>query len=165
MLQKSETQNPNAIEEHFCKPLEKFNPTLLNKEQMQLMVVLSLSDESSLPQMVIDFSEAYWFYNAIEPRLSRCFTYTMDTKSKLLLVTWCSSIGEVIMYLTFLQYKCKQKGIKKVTFNILTLMFSTGIIDKNFMHKIWDGQKVQISSSDGSDNLIDYPSALISLKF
>jgi hypothetical protein len=163
MLNKEETLNPSAIEEHFCKPLDKFKPKQLSEQQMQLMLVILMTKDEDVPKFEKEFSEVYWFYEAIEKRINSCFTYTMDVKAKVLLATWCESIGDVVMYLTLLQYKCKQRGVKNLTCEPLGLMFGDGIIDRAFMHEIWDKQKVY--SNGGSDNLIDYATALKSLRF
>jgi hypothetical protein len=87
----------------------------------------------------------------------------MDAKAKMLLATWCNTIGDVVMYLTLIQYKCKQRGLKALYYDGLALMFRDGIIDREFMHKCWDAQKVE--RKDGSDNLIDYATAGKSLYF
>jgi hypothetical protein len=163
MLKKEEVNNPNAVEEYFCKPLDKFTPKALSESQLKMMLVIGLTKEGELPQMEKEFEEVFWFYPAIEKRINVCFTYTMDTKAKMLLASWCESIGDMVMYLTLLQYKCKQRGIRELKYDALGIMFGDGIIDREFMRKCWDAQKVERDS--GSDNLIDYASALMSLRF
>jgi hypothetical protein len=96
----------------------------------------------------------------------------MDAKAKMLLATWCNTIGDVVMYLTLIQYKCKQRGLKALYYDGLALMFGDGIIDREFMHKCWDAQKLERKKTyrkflpyGGSDNLIDYATAGKSLYF
>lgn len=163
MLKKEEIQNPNAIEEHFCKPLNEFKPTQLNDDQVKLMLVIAATTPMNLPTLEKEFIEVYWFYPAIEKRIENCFTYTMDTKAKMLLATWCKTIGDMVIYLTLLQYKCKQRGLRDVKFDDLALMFGDGIIDRGYMEEIWEKQKVD--RDGGSDNLIDYAPAGKSLQF
>jgi len=163
MLKNEETKNPNAIEEYFCKPLDKFKPVPMTKTQMQLMIAVCTVKTENVAQMEIDFTDIYWFYPAIQKRIDACFTYTMDAKAKMLLATWCNTIGDAVMYLTLLQFKCKQRGLKALNHEGLALMFADGIIDRGFMHKCWDAQKVERES--GSDNLIDYATAGKSLHF
>ena len=163
MLKNEETKNPSAVEEYFCKPLAKFVPIPLTKNQMQMMLSVCSAKDENVAQMERDFTEIYWFYPAIEKRINACFTYTMDAKAKMLLATWCNTIGDAVMYLTLLQFKCKQRGLKALNYDALALMFGDGIIDRDFMHKCWDAQKVERES--GSDNLIDYATAGKSLHF
>jgi hypothetical protein len=172
MLKNEETKNPNAIEEFFCKPLDKFKPVPMTKTQMQLMLAVGSAKDENVAQMERDFTEIYWFYPAIEKRINACFTYTMDAKAKMLLATWCNTIGDVVMYLTLIQYKCKQRGLKALYYDGLALMFGDGIIDREFMHKCWDAQKLERKKTyrkflpyGGSDNLIDYATAGKSLYF
>lgn len=163
MLKNEETKNPSAIEEHFCKPLDKFVPQQMSVDQMQLMMVIGMAKQEELVKLEKEFSEVFWFYPAIQKRIDACFTYTMDAKAKMLLATWCNSIGDMVMYLTLLQYKCKQGGVRTLNYEGLGMMFANGIIDREYMHKIWDATKVERES--GSDNLVDYATALQSLKF
>ena len=163
MLQEIELTNPNATEDYFCKPLNAFVPEVLSKYQMQIMAIIYSVKEEDLKKLEADLTEVYWFYPAIQKRLDVCFTYKMNTKAKLLLASWCESVGDTVMYLTLLQYKCKSKGIKELDFEDLALMFADGIIGRAFKTKIWDGQKVQCEHRQA--NLIDHASAMKSLIF
>jgi hypothetical protein len=163
MLEEKELTNPNATEDYFCKPLNAFKPEVLSPIQMKMMTIIYLVKDEDLKKFEVELTEVYWFYPAIQKRLDAYFTYKMDTKAKLLLVSWCGSVGDTVMYLTLLQYKCRQKGIKELKFEDLALMFADGIIEDAFKTKIWDGQKVQCEHKQV--NLIDYPSTMKSLIF
>jgi hypothetical protein len=163
MLEEKELTNPNATEDYFCKPLNAFKPEVLSTLQMKMMTIIYATSEEFLEKLEADLVSVYWFYPAIQKRLDAYFTYKMDTKAKMLLASWCGSVGDVVIYLTLLQYKCKLKGIKKLDFEDLALMFSDGIISEDFKTKIWDGQKVQCENRQA--NLIDYPSTMKSLIF
>lgn len=163
-LTKDQQTNPSAIETHFCIPLSKFTPIELTEDLMKFMLILGMAKEDKLPQMEKDFAEMCWFYPAIDKRLKSMYSYTMDTKSKLVLCSWCESIGDMVIYLTYIQYKCKQRNIKHIDLEELAYTFPVGIFDRDFMRTIWEGQKIE-KGEGYSDNLVDYPSALISLLF
>ncbi len=164
MLQAEEQNNPSAIEEHFCKPLSKFTPTKLSENQMKLMVIIYGLKDENLTDFEKDLTEAIWFYPAIQKRIEYMCSYTMDKKAQMLLVSWCSSVGDVSMYVAYIQYLCKQKQIKHVRFDDLALFFADGIVGMEYAREIWYGQKVSRESGH-SDNIIDYRNAIQSLIF
>lgn len=155
---------PNTVEEVFCKPLSNYEPMRMDEDQTRFMVILfSIKEESMLLEFEAEFKKICWFYPAIQKRLDHVFTYKMDKKSQLLLASWCESIGQVVMYMTLLQYKCKQRNLKEVDLDKFVLMFADGKIPPEYMSAIWRKQKAYIN--DREVNLVDYAKACESLKF
>jgi hypothetical protein len=164
LLTKDQQNNPNATETHFCIPLSKFVPIPLTEDQTKFMLIVGMAKEDKLPQMEKDFREMCWFYEAIDKRLKAMFSYKMDVKSKLVLCSWCETIGDLAIYLTYIQYKCKERNIKDLDLDALAHIFPMGIFDRKFVKTVWDGQKVE-RGEGYSDNIIDYPNALKSILF
>lgn len=164
MLQAEEQDNPSAIEEHFCKPFSKFIPTQLSKDQIKLMILIYGIKEEDVADFEKDLTETIWFYPVIEKRIEYMCSYTMDKKAQMLLSSWCNSVGDVSMYVAYIQYLCKQRNIKHVTFDCLALLFGDGILSSEYARDVWYGQKVSRGSGH-SDNIIDYRNAVQSLIF
>jgi hypothetical protein len=66
------------------------------------------------------------------------------------------------MYCWYLQYEAKKRGVDEITFEIFTEIFAWGFPSEDGLSKLWDEQKV-IRKDMGSDNLLDYPKAGLSL--
>ena len=78
----------------------------------------------------------------------------------------CETPGEAVMYVYYLLYKAKQLGLKNgITFNDLgEKIFPFGFFTKKTLDFYWDEQKVKKNTeSSGSDNLLDYKTASMSL--
>lgn len=164
MLNEDLKAHPDAVEKYFCVPLSKFIPKQLTSEQAKLLIAISMCDADKIDEFEEDFANVYWFYPAIAKRLRAYFGYTMDVKAQMLLCTWCESIGDMVIYLTYLQYWCKKNNVKEIAHTLLCeKVFPHGIFDRTFMSHVWDGQKVSSTISGGSDNLIDYSSAMQSI--
>jgi hypothetical protein len=66
------------------------------------------------------------------------------------------------MYCWYLQYEARKRGVDEITFEIFADIFGSGFPSEDALHKLWDEQKVKRQEM-GSDNLLDYPKAGLSL--
>jgi hypothetical protein len=165
MLPSTEQNNPNAVETFFCKPFEQLPEQELNKEQAQMFFAIKQANEDVLPMIEKYFTKAYWWYPAIEKRLNVMFTYTMDARARMILCSWSESVGDIAIYLTYIQYLCKKNNIKHINLDTLTNLFPNGAKDREVVRGVWEMQKVKKGDNGTSDNLIDYRSAMQSILF
>lgn len=164
MLDYEVTKGANSIEYIFCKPFSELKRHPMDKETMELLIHLMLiKDEIKIPEEKKPF-----ILKVIEGSLQSRFTFKInDMKLKLFLSHITRSPGCAIMYLTYLQYRCKIQSVIEI--NLETFcekIFGDGLPNDEDLHKLWESQKVKRSKTDhGSDNLLDYQSAFKSLQF
>jgi hypothetical protein len=165
MLDEKQKDNPCGVETFFCKVLADFDPQALTKEQTKIMIALQFSQGDDLLKFEQEVKKIYWFYDGIDKRIKAYFTYDMDIKAKIILCSWCKSIGDMVIYLTYIQYLCKKYKIKHVNSDVMCMaFFPMGIFSDEIREKAWKVQKIK--QGDGySDNLLDYGSAYYSILF
>ena len=158
--------NPNAVEEFFCKEFDKAPKSPMDKEDLELFMQLYLS--KTIPLADVAKKDKFFLYELIEKRVAGCFGYKItDARVIVILSTMAKTAGSAVMYLTYLQYKCKKDNIKEVTFDYICKLFPDGFIPDHELHKVWLMQKVEKgkNGSMSSDNLLDYQSAMKSIQF
>lgn len=102
----------------------------------------------------------------IEKRIKGCLTIeVIDVRLIVFLAYLCETPGKAVMYLAYLQYRCKLKGIKHPTLEQFGEMMPWGFPSNEDLKKVWDAQKVTRSGAQGSDNLLDYQTAYKSIQF
>jgi len=168
MLPKEKIQDPNSLEEHFCKEFEKImsrdSMMLRTMDEFETEMLLKLLSSKPVPLDKVVSKDKHFLYQIIEKRVEHCFTFKINDARVILFLSIISkSAGTAIMYLTYLQYVCKKINIKELDFDKLILMFADGFPTEEALHIIWDKQKVKRDS--GSDNLLDYQTAMKSIQF
>lgn len=100
------------------------------------------------------------------------FGREMDSRCAILIAMWAQSIGSCLLYMYYVQWMCKQKGIGgKFTMDHLLQFFPMGFFKDEDQHTIWDSQKVDcrienfkgLDLKTGGDNLIDYALSSMSM--
>ena len=165
MLNKTERNNPNAIEKHFCEYFSQHDAQPLSQEQALLLMICSTTQEDKLPELESDFKNTFHIYPAIQKRIDFFYDFTMDVRAKMTLISWCESFGDISMFLAYIQYRCKLSAKRNVDIEELSLMFPSGIPSKEFKKKAWDMQKVEIENYLDTDNLLDIKNAQKSILF
>lgn len=159
MLEFSVTEQPNSIQELFAKKFEQLNKYPMDNETSEIFVKLILSKNS---EYEIPENEKPFIYQVLDKRISVVHDYEVDDRVLLFLSWICKSAGVGVMYCWYLQYESKKRSVDKITFEIFAEIFAWGFPSDNALHKLWDGQKVH-SENMGSDNLLDYGKAGLSL--
>ncbi len=152
MINLAQAHKENAIEEIVCKPFEKAIRTPMSDDLTKLMIQLMFADE----KFKIPEAEKPFLFNVIEKRIEYCFSFNVvDHRLILALAVITESPGTAIMYLWYLQYWCKQNGVKEVDLDLFCeRIFPFGFPIKSDMQKIWDSQKVS-TEKNGCLNLVD----------
>lgn len=160
MLSKETTTEPDAIEKIFCVPFEKLEQYPMDNEIENIFLFLLMAD----PDKKLN-TEKPFLYKVIEKRVQYCFNYAInDARLIMILCILAVSPGCAVMYLTYLQYYCKNKSKKTLTIEDLGNIFPRGFPCEDDLHKLWDAQKVK-PNRGGSDNLLDYATAMQSIMF
>lgn len=163
-LPSSTIENPNAVEELFCKEMDKAKTETLNKEDFELFI--GLCSAKPIPLESVDKKDKFFLYELIEKRVQYSFGYKInDARVIVLIATMARNAGSAVMYLTYLQYKCKKDNTKEVTFDYLIKLFPDGFVTESELQSIWYKLKVKKGEGMGSDNLLDYQSAMKSIQF
>jgi hypothetical protein len=157
-------KQPDAIEQLICKPMEIAPRKEMSKEMTEIYIKLCFIPKNTM-KLSEEEKSGLFIFRVIEKALQYRFTFKIeDERVILLLCHIAESTGQVIMYLTYLQYWCKKNDIKVLDFETFGMkIFPMGFPSAEDLSNIWDSTKVRRES--GSDNLIDYQSAAVSIQF
>ena len=155
------TKQENAVEKYFCEPFDKAQGVPMSNEIKEVLMQLLMAKEiRELPEQKKPF-----LIKVIEGRLKTSFSFSIkDRRLILFIATISQTPGTAIMYLTYLQYWCKKNETEEIDLDEFRKIFTMGFPSKKDLEKIWDGQKV-LREKEGSDNLLDYQSAMLSIHF
>jgi hypothetical protein len=160
------TNQDNGIEVHFCEPLDtKGEKSNMSDEDSQIFLTLCFVSEEDSNEMYNDVYKASGILKIFSSRAEYA-GLKIDKKSSIMISVLCETPGEAVMYVYYLLYKAKQLGLKNgITFNDLgEKIFPFGFFTKKTLDFYWDEQKVKKNTeSSGSDNLLDYKTASMSL--
>jgi hypothetical protein len=146
------TEQPNSIEELFAKPFAKLNQYPMDNEMSEIfMKLILLKDED----VVFREEEKPFHLKLMEKRLDVIFTCEVDIRTRIFISVISNSPAIVVMYLWYIQYICKTKNTRKMTFELFAEVFAYGFPSNEALLKMWESQKVD----SVSDNLLDYPKA------
>lgn len=164
MLNNEVTKQTDALERHLCHALDKCERFQMNESQTEYLMGLILAPEKDFSAQ--DGLKNVWQYQALIKRAEHCLTATFDNRVLFFIVILCEgAIGSCIMYLYYIQYLAKKKGLKHVSFEeFCEKFFPMGFMSDEDLHKVWDDCKVK-REGNGRDNLIDYGQASLSIQF
>ena len=168
MFENSMTKDQNAIEELFCVPFSKFpvRPMTLEESKMFMQLIM-IEKDGSMPPFEETKIELPFELRLIKGSLSSRFTFEMTEPLQLMIAQISGSAGNVIMYLTYLQYRAKKLDKRKLSIEDFANIFPMGFPTNKSLQDAWDSQKVNRSADNpnGSDNLLDYQESLQSIHF
>jgi len=157
--------NPNSVETTFCVPFGKMKQHSMDKETSDLFLKLCIAS-NEMKKMDIPDSEKPFSYKVLESSLKHRFTFTIEDETLMLFIAFhVQSPGTIIMYLTYLQYSCKQKGVRNLDWTMFSELFAMGFPCEKDLQEIWNSQKVKRENMSDNDNLLDYQSAMKSIQF
>ena len=168
MLENSMTKDPNSIEELFCLPFSKLPVIPMTLETTELfMRLIMIEKDGSMPNLEETGDELPFSVKLIKNSLRNRFSFGMTEPLQLMLAQLSGSAGNVIMYLTYLQYQAKKLDKRELSIEDLANIFPLGFPTDSALQDIWDSQKVKRSQVNplGSSNLLDYQAALQSIHF
>jgi len=165
MLPSSTTKVKNAVEEVFCVPFGNLPQQPMDKDTEDLMLRLYMASmHGSMGE--IPEKEKPFIIKMTESSLKNRFTFKIEDNALIAFIAFNSkTAGNVIMYLTYLQYKCKKNNMKVLDFKTFCHWFPMGFPSDADLEKVWDSQKVERKETGDSDNLLDYQSAMESIHF
>lgn len=161
MLDYSVTQQADALEKHFCEPLEELGHRELTVDEATLLMGLLKIPENEFASN--EEVKNHQNIKALKARVSGCCTAKFDTRTLYMIACLTGAIGRQIIYIYQTQYLAKKNNIKNVTFEDFCKLFPNGFYDDANMSKVWESCKV--NRTHGSDNLIDYGKATYSIQF
>ena len=152
----------DSIEKIVCEKIANAPKHQMDQETAEILIKLATTKE-----FLVQAHDKPQLFQIIEKRVEHCFTFKMtDHRAILFLSMIAENPGAAIMYLWYIQYVCKKKGILEVDFDKLCMdVFPMGFLSQDDLHKIWDGQKVKRDKQGSSDNLVDYADAGLSIQF
>lgn len=162
------TTQPDAVEEYFCKPLDKETAVRLSDEQAEMFIQLSLTEmqptwTEKSDEVEKDAMKLQAF--AIVKTRSEVMGLKLSTAAKLFLAGICDRPGLIVMYLYFLAYRAKIKSVREINMSTLGQdLIPWGIPSEESFETAWTKQKVEgAPGTYTSGNLLDYPAASQSL--
>lgn len=155
----------NSLEEILLKPLDNHKTEVLTELEARGYLGLCLMSEEDVDEAYDDLAKSIWSLKVWEKRVESALTIKIHKKVLMFLsIRVLGNVGSGIMYIYYLQYWAKKNGNKRISLDILfSKVFPNGFFPKEEMHKLWDAQK--IVGYNGTDNMIDIPEALRSVRF
>lgn len=164
MLKQETINQEDAVEQYFCKPFDVAKRYPLTEENSAFLLELLFKS----PAYSIPDKEKPFLVQVIEKRLQYSFSFKInDARLILFIAIITRTPGTAIMYLVYLQYWCKKNERKEIDLKLFCeSIFPWGFPNESDLSKIWDKQKIQREKDyKGSDNLLDYQSAMKSIQF
>jgi len=167
MVNLNKTNQADAVETIFCKPMDKIKKVPMTEMQSKIMISILISEGKMLEDMLESVKAAgAWYVPVFQDRISK-LGYTVDLGTQIFVcLGLAKSVGEVVMWANYLAYKAKESGVTEIRFNqeICDKWFPMGFPEQKEWIKVWDFQKVHTENKGGSDNLLDYLAAAESIK-
>jgi hypothetical protein len=145
--------------ENWCDELSKLPVEELGQTTNELIAKIIFRDNSSLFKLSKELEDSFQI-QVINKRVPIQFDYVLTDSSKLIIILLVGTLGELIMFLTYIQYICKQRNIWKVTPNfLLQSVIPDGFWSKDILDTMWNKQKLP----DGT-NAVDHFECMESIK-
>lgn len=164
-LSRVETENPEAIEVLFCKPLDELGKRQpMNEQQMKIVYLCLTLPEEEMTSLYNEIKKHHVILSIMEDRL-KALNCPHDMGSLAIIALVCDTPGEAVMYSNYLAYKAKDLNLDEITVkDLCDKIIPFGAFTKDTLNEYWDKQKVEIDGSvRGSDNLLDYIGAAVSI--
>ena len=160
------TQLPDSIENLFCKPLDENGKREKMSEMQTQIVYLSLTlPDSDIDSLYSEIKKNDIGLSILEDRL-QLLNCEHDKRSMIVIALFCETPGEAVMYAHYLAYKSKELKLDSInSTNLCDSIIPFGPFTKDTLYEYWNKQKVICEEVvyRGSDNLLDYSSAAISI--
>jgi hypothetical protein len=156
----NETQNPNAVENLFCKELESNGEREpLNESMMSVLVALVMADAAKIEEMLTSAKKITLTISILESR-SKSIGLKLDDKTLVFFGLISGTPGIAVMYCYYLAYVFKKNEKSTMQFDdIMVDVFPDGLFTDASLSSHWEAQKVDNRGESSSDNLLDYPTA------
>lgn len=165
MLTRKSIKDPKAVETNFCIPFSKLQQQPMSKNTSSMFTKLYLASRGG--NVDIPEKEKPFILQMAERALKTRFSFEIEQFSLIAFIAFHSeSPGKVIMYFTYLQYECKNRNRKVLDWDLFADIFANGFPSDQDLSRLWSNTKVPRDKvTGGSDNLIDYQSAMQSIHF
>ena len=156
----SETKNPRAVEDLFCRDLDlNGDREPLDENMMSVLLGLVLSDVGKIKEMLDSAKKITSTVSILESR-AKSIGLVLDEKTTIFFGLVSGTPGIAVMYCYYLAYAFKKRGVDSMKFNdIMVEVFPEGLFTDLTMVQKWESQKIETDSQTVSDNLLDYPTA------
>jgi len=162
------TEEQDSIENIFCKELEKRGKTKpMNDQEAMILMHLILEKNKgggSIDDLYEKLKNESASLSILKDRIEN-LNRVMSKEALILCSIFCRTPGECVMYANYIAYKMKCNNIETLSIDHLCSdIFPFGFFTDETLKEFWDVQKVRVpSGKSGSDNLLDYPKASVSI--
>lgn len=158
------TEVEDSIESIFCKPLEENGiQTPLSGTQMKVLYLSLTLPEKEIDEMYGKVEKDFPFIKILSDRLNLLNCQT-DKRTRIFVSLLCNTPGKAVMYAYYLAYKSKKHNLETIKIDDVCLnILPNGCFTEESLNDAWDSQKVNTKGNLGSDNLLDYGKAALSL--
>lgn len=99
-LSYEQTKNPNAVEENFCKDMDKATRVEMDEETTKTLIQLMMS--RPVPLSSVAKKDKFFLLELIEKRVEHCFTFKItDARVIVFLALISESAGTAVSYPTY----------------------------------------------------------------
>ena len=141
----------DEVEQLVCIPIDMGERLPMSKDISGILIHAMLMKKVSVKDL--DVKKVKGMPAQIQMGIQRldAYEYDMELSVMIMIGMLGESIGGMVLYITYLQWKIKEKGIDVVTLDQFCEWFGDGFPGKEFMHEIWKAQKCK----GQPDNLVD----------
>jgi hypothetical protein len=158
------TEIEDSVENIFCKPLENDGiQTPLSETQTKILYLALTLPENEINEMYKKVEKDFPLIKILSDRLDTLNCQT-DKRSRIFISLLCDTPGKAVMYAYYLAYQSKKHNLDLLKIDDICLhILPNGCFTEESLHRAWDSQKVNTKGNPGSDNLLDYGRAALSL--
>lgn len=152
----------NSIEQ-WCQKLEKCPKRPMNYREIIKYTYYLKYEES---QWVADEDEQRSMSEIIRRRLWEYHTYDMTKAATCFLGNICDSVGIAVMYLNYIQYKCRRHGFEKIDMATLVCTIMEGeLFTDQTLREMWEQQKfIPNNAGTALQNMLDAKGCMESIR-
>lgn len=165
------TEKEDSVEKFFCEKFSTLKTQPLTQEISKFLISLLFIDDND--SQIVELKNnmlnpqhkelSSGIAIILQKRFCEQYNFSFENRLLILLSQLIDSPGKAVMYGTYFAYWAKKNNTKKITLDHFCVsVFPWGLPTEEETSKIWREQKVK-RKEGGSDNLLDYPCATISL--
>lgn len=143
----------------WCEEMDKLEREQLTQEEAEIHIICTINQDkiNKDPEFNSLLLGRWNAYSILHNRIQTYHTYTIDNASLLFLGSLIDRPGFAVQYTNYIQYKCWQHGIKRVTMDFISkVIMPWGKFKMEDLLLMWEKQKyIPSDKQRGMLNMLD----------
>lgn len=158
---------PDSIQK-WCEEMDKLEREQLTQKEAETHIMCTINQDKINKDPAFN-SVLLGRWNAVSilhNRIQTYHTYTIDNAALLFLGSLIDRPGIAVQYTNFIQYKCWQRGIKRVTMDSISkVIMPWGKFKMEDLQIMWEKQKyIASDKKHGMLNMLDKMGCMFSIR-